>query len=85
MDGEIIEALMYHMRENRVTFRSGESVERVERDPRGRRDRLSQEPQDPPGRRAPLRRWAVRATRPALKLEAAGLEADDRGRLHVDD
>ena len=55
VDGEIIEALMYHMRENRVTFRSGESVERVAARPRGRRDRLSQEPQDPPGRRAPLR------------------------------
>src|SRR5262249_11226805 len=35
VDGEIIEALMYHMRENRVTFRTGESVERVERDPAG--------------------------------------------------
>src|SRR4029434_211860 len=43
VDGEIIEALMYHMRENRVTFR------------RGGTDRLPQERQDPPGGRPPLR------------------------------
>src|SRR5215468_6483133 len=34
-DGEIIEALMYHMRDTRVTFRTGESVERVARDGAG--------------------------------------------------
>jgi NAD(P) transhydrogenase len=63
VDAEIIEALMYHMRENRVTFRSGESVERVERDPAAA---------SPPISRAARRcaptcsstRWAARATPP---------------------
>ena len=84
VDGEIIEALMYHMRENRVTFRSGESVERVERDPAGG---VTAYLKSRKTLRADVLLYAVgrQGNTAGLKLEAAGLEADDRGRLHVDD
>jgi len=83
VDGEIIEALMYHMRENRVTFRSGESVERVERDPAGG---VTAYLKSRKTLRADVLLYAVgrQGNTAGLKLEAAGLEADDRGRLHVD-
>jgi NAD(P) transhydrogenase len=84
VDGEIIEALMYHMRENRVTFRSGESVERVELDPAGG---VTAYLKSRKTLRADVLLYAVgrQGNTAGLKLEAAGLEADDRGRLHVDD
>ncbi len=82
-DGEIIEALMYHMRENRVTFRSGESVERVEKDASGG---VTAYLKSHKTLRADVLLYAVgrQGNTAALNLEAAGLEADDRGRLRVD-
>jgi NAD(P) transhydrogenase len=83
VDGEIIEALMYHMRENRVTFRAGEIVERVEPDARGgvmahlkSRKMLHGE----------VLLYAVGrfGNTAGLNLAAAGLEADERGRIKVD-
>ena len=83
-DPEIVESLKFHLRDQAVTFRFGEKV--VER--RGRR------------RAAPSRRWRSGKRIPAdavmysagrqgtteqLDLAAAGLEADNRGRLEVDE
>ena len=84
VDAEIIEALMYHMRENRVTFRSGESVERVERDPAGG---VTAHLKSRKTLRADVLLYAVgrQGNTAGLRLDAAGLEADDRGRLRVDD
>ena len=83
VDGEIIEALMYHMRENRVTFRCGESVERVERDPGGG---VTAHLKSRKTLHADVLLYAVgrHGNTATLNLAAAGLEADDRGRLKVD-
>src|ERR1700693_34808 len=82
VDGEIIEALMYHMRENRVTFRAGESVERVERDPSGG---VTAHLKSRKTLHADVLLYAVGryGNTAALNLAAAGLEADERGRLKV--
>ncbi len=83
VDGEIIEALMYHMRENRVTFRCGESVERVERDLGGG---VTAHLKSRKTLHADVLLYAVgrHGNTAALNLAAAGLERDDRGRLKVD-
>jgi len=81
-DGEIIEALMYHMRENRVTFRCGEFVERVERDPAGG---VTAYLKSQKSLHADVLLYAVgrQGNTATLGLETAGLEADERGRIHV--
>jgi NAD(P) transhydrogenase len=83
VDGEIIEALMYHMREKRVTFRCGESVERVECDLGGG---VTAHLKSRKTLHAGVLLYAVGrlGNTAALNLAAAGLEADDRGRLKVD-
>src|SRR6267142_2693810 len=83
VDGEIIEALMYHMRENRVTFRCGETVERVERDLSGG---VTAHLQSRKTLHADVLLYAVgrHGNTAALNLAAAGLERDGRGRLKVD-
>jgi NAD(P) transhydrogenase len=82
VDGEIIEALMYHMREHRVTFRAGESVERVERDPAGG---VTAHLKSRKTLHADVLLYAVGryGNTAGLNLAAAGLDADDRGRLKV--
>jgi len=82
VDGEIIEALMYHMRENRVTFRSGETVERVQRDPAGG---VTAHLKSRKTLHADVLLYAVgrQGNTATLNLAAAGLEADERGRLKV--
>ncbi len=86
LDDEIVDELMHQMRQRGVIFRLGETVARLE-------------VSDGPPRRAVLllesgkrivtdavvfSAGRVGATAP-LNLAAAGLEADDRGRLHVDE
>jgi NAD(P) transhydrogenase len=82
-DGEIIEALMYHMRDHRVTFRCGESVERVESDPSGG---VTAYLKSRKTLHADVLLYAVgrQGNTAGLGLEAAGLKADDRGRIRVD-
>ncbi|GAA3210767.1 Si-specific NAD(P)(+) transhydrogenase [Actinocorallia longicatena] len=81
-DLEIVEALKYHLRDLAVTFRFGESVQAVERRPRGALTVLES------GKKIPadcVMYSAGRQGRTAeLRLEAAGLVADDRGRIAVD-
>ncbi|GAB3666231.1 Si-specific NAD(P)(+) transhydrogenase [Actinocorallia lasiicapitis] len=81
-DLEIVEALKYHLRDLAVTFRFGESVKAVERRPRGALTVLES------GKMIPADCVMYSAGRQGktaeLQLEAAGLEADDRGRISVD-
>jgi NAD(P) transhydrogenase len=86
LDTEIVDELMHQMRTRNVTFRLGEAVENIE-------------VVEGPPRRAALQLESgkrivadmvlfsagrIAATAP-LQLDAAGLQADDRGRLRVDE
>ena len=83
-DLEIVEALKYHLRDLAVTFRFGETVAAVERHERRRAHPAGERQADrrrhghvlgrPAGRRPTSSTWTT-----------AGLEADDRGRIKVDD
>ncbi|MEV5328337.1 Si-specific NAD(P)(+) transhydrogenase [Nonomuraea fastidiosa] len=82
-DLEIVEALKYHLRDLAVTFRFGENVAAVERRPRGALTLLES------GKIIPADCVMYSAGRQGktaeLCLEAAGLTADDRGRIKVDE
>jgi NAD(P) transhydrogenase len=82
-DLEIVEALKYHLRDLAVTFRFGESVAAVERRPRGTITVLES------GKKVPADTVMYSAGRQGmtddLDLEAAGLAADGRGRIKVDE
>jgi len=82
-DGEIVEGLQYHLRELGVTFRLGETVVAVERRNGATVTRLES------GKLIPAALVLYSAGRQGatadLALENAGLEADDRGRIDVDD
>jgi NAD(P) transhydrogenase len=82
-DSEIVEALCYHLRDTRVTLRLNEEVESVEETPEGgvvanlkSKKRISGD----------MLLYAVgrQGNVDELNLEAAGLEADSRGRISVD-
>ncbi|MEU7746646.1 Si-specific NAD(P)(+) transhydrogenase [Nonomuraea sp. NPDC049158] len=82
-DLEVVEALKYHLRDLAVTFRFGENVAAVERRPRGALTVLES------GKKIPADCVMYSAGRQGkteeLCLEAAGLAADDRGRIKVDE
>nr|MDT0657740.1 Si-specific NAD(P)(+) transhydrogenase [Micromonospora sp. DSM 115978] len=82
-DLEIVEALKYHLRDLAVTFRFGEAVASVERHTRGAIAVLAS------GKRIAADTVMYSAGRQGLgrelDLERAGLSADDRGRIAVDD
>ncbi|MEP9391650.1 Si-specific NAD(P)(+) transhydrogenase [Gordonia sp. VNQ95] len=81
-DREIVEALQYQLRERGVTFRFGEHVKTVETHPSGTLTVLES------GKQIPADTVLYSAGRQGvsdeLKVEAAGLTADSRGRLKVD-
>ena len=83
-DQEIVEALSYHLRDSRVTMRLGEEVESVEELPDGRRRRQSREQKEVSGD-ALLYAVGRQGNVDELNLAAAGLEADNRGRIPVDE
>ena len=82
-DPEVVESLKFHLRDQSVTFRFGEEVEKVEITPRapspawpaasGSRPTWSCTPR------------AARASPTSCNLEKAGLAADSRGRIKVDE
>jgi NAD(P) transhydrogenase len=82
-DLEVIEALKYHLRDLAVTFRFGEAVASVERHPRGAIAILAS------GKTIAADTVMYSAGRQGmadeLNLESAGLQADDRGRITVDE
>ena len=82
-DEEVVEALKYHLRDLAVTFRFGETVASVEARPEGAIALLHS------GKKIPADTVLYSAGRQGmtsdLNLAAAGLEADERGRISVDD
>lgn len=82
-DSEVVEALKFHLRDLSVSFRLGETVERVQADDNGTMTTLLS------GKRIPADTVMYSAGRQgatdALNLEAAGLSADRRGRIKVDE
>jgi NAD(P) transhydrogenase len=83
-DQEIVEALSYHLRDSRVTMRLGEEVESVEELPDGTvianlesRKRISGD--------ALLYAVGRSGAIDDLNLPAAGIQADNRGRIVVDE
>jgi NAD(P) transhydrogenase len=82
-DEEVVEALKYHLRDLAVTFRFGETVASVEARPEGALALLRS------GKKIPADTVLYSAGRQgmtdALGLGAAGLTADDRGRIAVDE
>jgi NAD(P) transhydrogenase len=82
-DEEVVEALKYHLRDLAVTFRFGETVASVQAHPQGAIALLSS------GKKIPADTVLYSAGRQGmterLNLEAAGLTADDRGRITVDE
>jgi NAD(P) transhydrogenase len=87
VDEEIVDTLCYHLRENRVTLRLGESVQNIEiaEDGNGSRVRLHLES----GKNlvADKALYSVGRTGATgrLALEKCGLACDDRGRLAVNE
>ncbi|MEO6725715.1 MAG: Si-specific NAD(P)(+) transhydrogenase, partial [Blastocatellia bacterium] len=82
-DSEMVEALSYHLRDSRVTMRLNEEVESVEEAEDGTvianlksKKKISGD--------ALLYAVGRQGNTDGLKLEAAGLEADARGRITVD-
>jgi NAD(P) transhydrogenase len=82
-DTEMVEALTYHMRDQRTTLRLNEEVESVEELPEGKvaanlvsKKRIIAD--------ALLYAVGRQGNVEGLNLAAAGLEADDRGRIKVD-
>jgi len=82
-DTEMVEALTYHMRDQRATLRLNEEVESVEELPDGKvaanlvsKKRINAD--------ALLYAIGRQGNVYGLNLAAAGLEADDRGRIKVD-
>ena len=82
-DEEVVEALKYHLRDLAVTFRFGESVSSVESHPEGAITMLGS------GKKIPADTVLYSAGRQGmtdgLNLPAAGLMADERGRIKVDE
>jgi NAD(P) transhydrogenase len=82
-DVEVVEALKYHLRDLAVTFRFRETVSAVERHPHGAIAVLES------GKKIPAEVVMYSAGRQgmtqSLQLERAGLSADKRGRVTVDD
>ncbi len=82
-DQEIIEALSYHLRDSRVTMRLGEEVESVEQLPDGAVVANLESKKKVSGD-ALLYAVGRQGNIDELNLAAAGIEADNRGRIPVD-
>ena len=82
-DAEIVEALCYHLRDHRVTLRLNEEVDTVEQLPDGSVMAALRSKKKISGD-ALLYAVGRQGNVQELNLEAAGLEADDRGRIPVD-
>jgi NAD(P) transhydrogenase len=83
-DREIIEALSYHLRDSRVTMRLGEGVQSVEELPDGTVVANLESKKKVSGY-ALLYAVGRQGAVDELNLPAAGLEADNRGRIPVDE
>ena len=84
VDQEILDTLYYHMRRNGAVFRFGEKVVKVEIDERDRVSALLESGKRVHGD-ALLYTVGRQANTDLLNIEAAGLVADERGRVAVND
>jgi NAD(P) transhydrogenase len=82
-DHEVVEALQYHLRDLNVVFRFGERVTAVQETSIGTLTSLASGKQIPAD--AVFYSAGRRGATETLALEQAGLVADDRGRIAVDD
>ncbi len=87
VDAEITEALAYHLRQNRVTLRLSEEVHDIEPvdDEHGERVRIHLNSGKQVIAETALYSIGRTGATDRLNLEAAGLQADNRGRLAVND
>lgn len=87
IDNEITDALAYHLRESRVTLRLGEKVSHVEtfEDERGEHARIRLVSGKQIVTEKVLFSIGRTGATQSLNLAAAGLDADDRGRLMVNE
>ena len=87
VDGELVDTLVYHMRQKRVTLRLNEEVTWVEafEDDRGERVRISLVSGKQIVSDAALYSIGRMGATGSLNLEAVGLKADSRGRLEVNE
>ena len=87
VDREIVDALVYQMRQNRVTLRLGEEVDTIEPfdDAKGQRVRIClKSGKQIVTEKALYSVWRTAAT-DTLNLASAGVEVAERGRLEVND
>ena len=87
VDSEIVDALTYHLRENRVTLRLGEGVSSIEpiRDEHGDRVIIHLDSGKQVVAEKALYSIGRTGNTTKLNVQAAGLPADDRGRLTVNE
>jgi NAD(P) transhydrogenase len=87
VDGEIVEALAYHLRENRVTLRLGEEVSGIEptEDAGGKHVRINLASGKQVLSEAAMHSVGRTGNTQNLNLAAACLAADDRGRIKVNE
>ena len=87
VDHEIIDTLVYHLRQNRVTLRLGEEVSRLEpvHDTKGERVCIHLASGKQIVTQSALYSIGRTGATNALNLQAAGLGADQRGRLEVNE
>ncbi len=85
VDAEVVEALDYHLRQNRMTLRFNEAVSGIELAPSGTDTRVKVHLASGKEIVAEKALYSIGRTGATAKLnlEAAGLKADDRGRLKV--
>jgi len=83
-DSEMVEALSYNLRDHRVTMRLNEEVESVEETPDGKVTAYLESKKKLSGD-ALLYAVGRQGNVVELNLPAAGVEADSRGRIKVDD
>jgi NAD(P) transhydrogenase len=87
VDREIMEALVYHLRSNRAILHLGETVSSIDayHDDHGDHVRLQLVSGKQVVADKALYSVGRRGATDTLRLDAAGLRADDRGRLHVNE
>jgi NAD(P) transhydrogenase len=87
VDSEIMDTLIYQMRQNRVTLRLGEEVKTLETTdgPKGKRVRIVLESGKQIVTQKALYSIGRTGATSDLNLSAAGLSADDRGRISVNE
>jgi NAD(P) transhydrogenase len=87
IDGELIDALVYHLRQNRVTFRLGESVAAIQPTAGSGEGHVQLSLESGKRIQAEKALYSVGRTGSThrLSLERADLRADDRGRIEVNE